>query len=113
MATNKYDRKVLANIFLWPKVYNDACVIKPSGSYHSGCHCCLSPSIYIYHFPLPFLSQAWDTKNKGFFIMIEPGEGWTLLWGFWDASGYMQVMVLPWDAGGRGLLGATPADFPT
>lgn len=22
-------------------------------------------SINIYHFPLPFLSQAWDTKNKG------------------------------------------------
>lgn len=36
--------------------------------------------------------------------MIESGEGWTLLWGFWDASGHVQVMVLPWNARGKELL---------
>lgn len=36
--------------------------------------------------------------------MIEPREGWTLLWGFWDASGHMQVMVLPWNTWGMELL---------
>lgn len=36
--------------------------------------------------------------------MIEPGEGWTSLWGFWGESGHMQVMVLPWDTWGRDLL---------
>lgn len=47
--------------------------------------------------------------------MIEPGEGWTLLWGFWDASVHMQVMVLPWDAWGRELLWdstSNPSGFP-
>lgn len=64
MATNKYDGKVLAKSLLWPKVYTDACIIKSGGSYHSECHCHLSPSVYSQHFPLPFLSQAWDTRNK-------------------------------------------------
>lgn len=58
MATNKYDRKVLANILLWPKTYYDACIIKlASGSYHSECFCYLSRSIYVYHFHCHSLAQ--------------------------------------------------------
>lgn len=114
MAIDRYDRRVLANILLRQKVYNDICIIKSNGCYHSECHCYLPPSIYIYPFPLPFLSQAWDTKKKGrknhhwFSIMTEPGEGSTV--GFCDGSCHMQVMVLPWDAWGRGLLWDSTSD---
>lgn len=29
-----------------------------------------------------------------FFILLEPREGWTPLWGFWGAPGPMQRVIL-------------------